>query len=199
MSSISLVSRNVRGSYGNAGLDNSAQIDSGYTERQLELQADWHLTGKSTLGGTLRKIKRQYPVFTQRDFSGVEKGINYAWGVSGKTYLNMSMNRIVNSWFDTASSYYVTDTVSISPGWQISAKVNSHISLQRSKTDYRNPIVADAVGRNDVLQFQEAGMGWTPDRFMTFNFSLQHSRRNSNYSTYEFSDRSATINVMATF
>ncbi len=194
-----LMSRTIRGSYSNAGLYYVAQIDTEYTEKQQELQANWQLTGKSVLSGNLKNIKRQYPVFSQRDYSGMERGIKYTWGATGKTYLNIAMNRSISSWFDTASSYYVTDTVSISPGWQASAKVNLYMAILRSNTDYRNPVVANTVARSDVNQTQMLGIGWAPDRSLNFNVSLQHSTRTSNYADLEFSDKSANLYFMVTF
>jgi len=196
---VTLMSRTIRGSYSNVGLDYVAQIDTGYTEKQQEIQANWQLTGKSALSGNLKNIKRKYPVFSDRDYSGMERGLKYAWGVTGKTYLNIAMNRSISSWFDTASSYYVTDTVSISPGWQASPKVNLYMTILRSNTDYRNPVEANTIARSDVNQSQTLGIGWTLDRSLSFNMSLQHSTRTSNYAEYEFSDKSANLNLMVTF
>ena len=196
---VTLMSRTIRGSYSNVGLDYVAQIDTGYTEKQQEIQANWQLTGKSTLSGNLKNIKRKYPVFSDRDYSGMERGLKYTWGATGKTYLNIAMNRSISSWFDAASSYYVTDTVSISPGWQVSPKVNLYVTLLRSNTDYRNPVVANTVARSDVNQSQTLGIGWTPDRSLSFNMSLQHSTRTSNYADYEFSDKSASLFLKVAF
>lgn len=198
-SSFTLTTRNIRGSYSNEGTVYAAQVDSGYTEKQQEFQASLQLTGKSSLSGTLTNIKRQYPVLTGNDFSGTERGINYAWGVTGKTYLNMSMNRTISSWFDATSSYYVTDSISITPSWEVSSKVNAHLGLIRSKTDYRNNVVTNATQRNDVNQSQEFGMGWSPERSLQFNVSIQHSKRTSNEAMYEFSDKSANLYLTVTF
>ncbi|MBU1426003.1 MAG: hypothetical protein KKH12_08600 [Gammaproteobacteria bacterium] len=196
---VTLMSRTIRGSYRNAGLYYVAQIDTEYTEKQQEILVNWQVTGKSVLSGNLKNIKRQYPVFSQRDYSGMERGLKYAWGATGKTYLNVAMNRRISSWFDTASSYYVTDTVSISPGWQASPKANLYISILRSNTDFRNPVVANTLARSDVYQSQEFGIGWAPDRALNFNLSLQHSTRTSNYANYEFSDKSANLYFLVTF
>lgn len=196
---VTLMSRTIRGSYNDVGLYYLAQIDSGYTEKQQELQVNWQLTGKSVLSGNLKNIKRQYPVFSDRDYIGMERGIKYAWGATGKTYLNAAMDRSISSWFDTASSYYVTDTVSISPGWQASPKVNLYMTILRSSTNYHNPVAANTVARSDIDQSQVFGIGWAPVRSLNFNVSLQHSRRTSNYSDYEYSDKSANLYFLATF
>lgn len=198
-SSITLMSRIIRGNYSNVGPDYAEQIDTGYSEKQQELQASWQITGKSALSGHLRNLKRQYPVFSQRDYSGREIGVNYAWNATGKTYLNMGMNRSVNSWFAATSSYYVTDSVSISSGWQAGAKINMQIAVSRSNINHRNPVVANTVARKDGIQSENFGVGWAPDRSMNFNISLQHSRRTSNYAEFEYTDKSANVYVLMTF
>jgi exopolysaccharide biosynthesis operon protein EpsL len=196
---VTLMSRRIRGSYQDLGLDVMAQIDTEYTEKQQVIQANWQLTGKSVLSGNLNNIKRQYPVYAQRDYSGMERGIKYSWGVTGKTYFDLALNRSINTWFDKASSYYVTDKISMTPGWQVSPKLNLNLTIFRSKTDYRNPVVVDTVARKDVNQSQELGVGWALDRSLNFNLSLQHSRRTSNYASYEFSDKSANLYLLVTF
>jgi hypothetical protein len=65
--------------------------------------------------------------------------------------------------------------------------------------DYRNNVVTNATQRNDVNQSQEFGMGWSPERSLQFNVSVQHSKRTSNVAMYEFSDKSANLYLMVTF
>lgn len=198
-SSIALTSRNIRGGYNNTSPDYVQLIDTGYTEKQEELQINWLLTGKSVLTGDLMSVKRQYPLFFQRDYNGIQGSISNAWSISDKTHLNMSMNRSINLWFDTYSSYFVIDTISIAPSWQISAKTDMHLTLSGSKSDFRGPVVANASTRHDANQLFEIGFGWTPQRAVTFSALAQHTWHASNYSAFEFNDSLASLTVSGTF
>jgi len=197
--SIALISRNIKGSYINGSPDYVALIDTGYRERQDDLQINWQLTDKSGLNGNLMNVKRRYPLFVERDYDGLQGGISYAWGMTDKTHLNTSINRSINSWFDTSSSYYVTDTVSLSPAWQISSKTDMHLVLSRNLSSYRGAVIANALTRQDVNQSIEIGAGWSPQRAVTFSASVQHTWRDSNFMAYGFSDNIASLSVAGTF
>ena len=198
-SSISLISRLIQNENINAVLYYPLLVDTGNTESQQELDFNWILTGKSTLSGNLLSINHQYPTFSQRDFSGLEGGINYLWSISDKTYLNVSLNRAISSWIDIASSYYVTDTASIAPSWQISTKTDMQISLSHSRANFFGPIIPFTIARYDQIQSEGLGFDWSPQRSVKLSSSIQYAHRYSNYSSFEYDDKSASLSVQVSF
>ena len=198
-SSIALLTRDINGGYVNVDPDYIALLDTAYSERQHELKANWQLSGKSVLSGNLLSVQRCYPVFTQRDYNVVQKGISYAWGVTAETHLNISLNESVTPWFDSSSSYYDTNTVIVSSGWQITAKTDLQITLMRSTSDYRSPIVANAIARYDTNETQQIALGWSPQRSFKFRVAYILSQRTSNFTQFEYSDQSTNLFFQATF
>jgi exopolysaccharide biosynthesis operon protein EpsL len=197
--SIALIFREIQGIYPDMSPNYFALYDTSYKEKQAELQATCQLTGQSILRGNLINMKHTYPIFSQRDFNGNEGGINYVWSISDITSLNISMNRSYAGWFDFASSYYVTDTGSISPTFQISAKTNMHVSITNSKANYRGPIAPNTIARDDTSKTEELGFDWAPQRSVKISASVQNSRRSTNYSTYEYYDKTANLYLQVSF
>ena len=197
--SVSLISRYIQGNYIDVSPDYVALLDNSYTERQQEIQFRWQLTGKSTLGGNLIIIDHQYPLIFQRDYTGIQGGLNYLWSITGKTSLNIALNRKINPWWGSSSSYFVADTVSISPSWQLDSKIVMYMSISNGVADYLSPIVANAITRNDVNQSAQLGVDWTPQRTVTLSASVQKSSRSSNNSTFCFDDNTANLSLQIAF
>lgn len=197
--SMALVSRNIHANTVNFRPDHIAQIDAGYTERQEELQFNWPFSGKSELSGSLMGIRHTYPLFAQRDYSGLQHRLGYAWGITDKFHLNVRMQKNINSWLDAASSYYVSDTISILPTWQVSSKIDMRVELSQGRSDYRGAIVANTVPRHDEDRSSLIGLGWQPQKSVKLMASMQHSRRNSNYGSYSYSDTLANLSITTTF
>lgn len=197
--SIALVSRNISANTINFSPDYAKQIDAGYTERQEELQFNWPLSGKSELSGSLMGIRHTYPLFTQRDYSGLQHRLGYAWSITDKFHLNVRMQKNINSWLDASSSYYVSDTILMSPMWQVSPKVDMRMELSQGRSDYRGAIVANSAPRHDEDRSFLIGLGWQPQKSVKLAASMQHSRRNSNYWSYGYSDNLASLSITARF
>jgi exopolysaccharide biosynthesis operon protein EpsL len=198
-STIALVSRVIQNESINSPLNYYLLVDTQSTDTQKELDVNWLLSGKSVLSGNLISINHQNPTFYQRNFSATAGGLNYFYSISDKTSLNISFNRAISSWYDFSSSYSMIDTFSIAPSWQISAKTIMHIAASRSKANYFGPIVPNATPRFDEIQSQTLGLDWTPQRSVTLSTSFQSSLRYSNFTSYEYDDRSASLSVQITF
>lgn len=197
--SMALVSRNIHANTVNFSPDYTKQIDAGYAERQEELQFNWPFSGKSELSGSLVGIRHTYPLFAQRNYSGLQHRLGYAWGITDKFHLNARIQKNINSWLDAASSYYVSDTILISPTWQVSSKIDMRIEFSQGRSDYRGAIAANTAPRHDEDRSSLIGLGWQPQKSVKLMASMQHSRRNSNYGSYSYSDNLANLSITTTF
>ena len=198
-STMAFVSRIIQNENINSPLNYNQLVDTQSTDTQMELDLNWLSSGKSMLSGNLINIIHQNPTFNQRDFSGTEGGINYLYSFNDKSSLNISFNRGISSWYDFSSSYIVNDTFSIAPSWQISTKTNMHIAVSQSKANYFAPIVPNTTARLDESQTETLGLNWTPQRSVTLSASVQNSSRNSNFSSYEYDDKSASLSLQINF
>jgi exopolysaccharide biosynthesis operon protein EpsL len=200
--SFALISRNLRETNSNQVPYPAKLIDTGSTEKQLEFQANWNASAKSVVSGKLIDIHRQNYNFSQRDYSGTQGGINFTWEISGKTSLDLSLQRTLNSWWDDASSYYVADSVSISPKWQINSKTVMRIVINHGNNDYRGPVVPGSIARKDTARSVMLGIDWAPQRTITLSASLQHDNRSStpaSYSWFGFDDTTASLSAQVNF
>jgi exopolysaccharide biosynthesis operon protein EpsL len=197
--SISLISRVVQNENINAVPNFALLYDSGNKEYQQELNFIWILTGKSTLRGNFLSIKHQSPNFSQLDYNGVNEGLNYSWGISGQSSLNVSWNRVVSSWIAAGSSYSMTDTALIAPSWQLSSKLGVQASISQSKSNFFGPITALTAARYDETRSESLSFIWSPQQSVKLSASIQNSHRYSNYSSFEYNDRSASLSAQINF
>lgn len=200
--SVSLISRNLRGINFNQAPDPVTLADTGSTEKQLELRTAWQITGKSLLSGSLMKIDHRNFHFHQRDYSGIQGDINYFLGISGKSSFNISMRRSLNSWADLASSYYVANSIAITPNWQLSSKTAIRMAINYQINNYLGAVAPSAIARNDVVQSVLVGMDWALRRSVTLSASVQHGKRTStpeSYSGLGYVYNNASLSLQAYF
>jgi len=199
---LSLISRNLRGSTSNQVPDPVNLIDNGSSEKQLDLIFSWDINGKSKINGDLMNVDHQDTHFSERNYSGIQGGINYFLGITDKTSLNVSFQRGLSSWWDPYNSYFISDSVSISPTWQMSAKSSLHMVINHGTNDYHGSVFSGGSSRYDKTQSIQIGVDWTPQRSVTFSASLQHNKRTSTpvvYSGYGFIENSALVSAQAYF
>jgi exopolysaccharide biosynthesis operon protein EpsL len=200
--SIQLISRYLKATNSNQTPNPISLIDTGSKENQFEAKAVWNITGKSVLSANLISADHRNFNFSQRDYKGTQGGVNYALGFTGKTTMNVSLQRSLNTWWDDASSYYVADNISISPQWQIDSKNITYVKLNYGNNDYRGAVKSGKPVRHDVTHSMLLGMDWSPQRALTISASIQHSSRTTiptTYAGYNFSDNTASLSVQANF
>ena len=197
--SISLITRRIEGNYIDVLPGYAAILDNGFTEWQDELLFNWQFSGKSTLSGNVMYIDHRYPFAFQRDYSGIQAGLTYTWSTSGLTLLNISLNRKISPWWDSASNYYVTDTVSVSSSWQISSKILVYMSINNVTSDFLSPAVPNASTRYDLNQTEKIGVDWTPQRSVTVSATIQHSLGSSNLSSFNYDYNTMSLSAQLAF
>ena len=144
-------------------------------------------------------IDHRYPFAFQRDYSGIQAGLTYTWSTSGLTLLNISLNRKISPWWDSASNYYVTDTVSVSSSWQLSSKILVYMSINNVTSDFLSPAVPNASTRYDLNQTEKIGVDWTPQRSVTVSATFQHSLGSSNLSSFNYDYNTMSLSAQLAF
>lgn len=199
-SSITVTRRANRGDYLNREIDAATLFDNRFRERESELKAFWIVSGNSTLNGRLTRIERRHEHFAQRDFSGRIGEFGYAWTPTGKLRLNFSAKRNIAPFLGAGSSYSVSDALSFTPAWQVSAGTAVHMSFDRTEQDFPGS-VNPALGpsRSDKLHGMELGISWSPLRNASVSASLRRDLRSSNDAAFEFDDTIASFSASLTF
>ena len=194
--SISLKAQNTSGTLYGQPLNYFVLIDNGYTEKDILLDANWMLTGKSTLTGELKHFSVVHDHFTQRDYSGMGGSINYIWQWTGKVMVNFTAQRNFAQFLTAYSSYYVSDDFAITPMWQITPKVTLRMTYDHAKYSYLGSIVPiPGIDLSNVTQTVMMAADWAPTRKITLSTSLQHTTRNAGLLLYQYVDTS--LNVIA--
>ena len=99
--------------YTDRALDPVALLDDGFRRREVQLAANWRLTGKSALEARLSRLAYRYPHFAQRDFSGSTGMLAFRWGVTAKLTLDAALVRDMAPWVDNFTSYRVEQRASL--------------------------------------------------------------------------------------
>lgn len=203
---VSLIQRASKGDYQGRVADPVNQLDTGFDQRETEARVFWHLTGKSQIDARLGYVDREHDHFSSRDYDGTTGRLGYIWTPTDNLRINASIARNLSSYQQAANSYYVADSFSISPVWQVDAKVNLRVSYDYSQRDYLGAIVAIPEKRKDNVQTFLFAAEWKPTRTITVNGALQRETRDSSFNNpigaggdLRYDANSATLGVQLLF
>ena len=200
--SIAFIARARRGEFPNRFVDTTTLfIDTGFREREREVNGAWVFSGKSVLTGRLTRIEYRYDHVSERNFSGTAGEARYLWSVTGKVQVALSALRNVLPWTpDTSTSYRIEDTVVFAPTWQIDDKFSMGLVASRLTSDYLGPVVAvTAPLRHDVLRSLQITATWLPFRNVVLGANLRHDRRSSNDAVNTFDAKIGGLTAAISF
>ena len=175
-------------------------VGKGFNEKEEELTGLWILTDKSRLTTNIGHIDRADDTFNVRDYAGVFGGINYAWDITGKVNLNVSLNRKLSAFQDRGSSYTQNDTLVIKPTWGATSKIVVGANLQIGRRTFLGDgPVQGLPDREDKSFIYGIGVDWTPRSTIKIGLVFQHDARNSNVSGLDYQSNSAGLNGQLNF
>lgn len=196
-SSISYLERRENGTYPFASA--ATVTDSDFTQRSHELQAQWVLSGKTTIGGRLTNIDREHPTYSQRNFSGTAGRLDMNWDITGKTSLQAVAARDLSVFQTTYSNYISTDSISLIPTWKMTAKTTLKGRLSHSRREFLGQPLGGVAQRTDTINSAQIEAVWQAMRTVTVSAALQRDVRSSTYSGFQFTDNMATLGVRLAF
>jgi exopolysaccharide biosynthesis operon protein EpsL len=181
-------------------LNTNGLISNQFTQTDNELRLSWVLSGKSTVDLSSAFINRHHDQFAQRDYSGVNAGVNLKWNMTGKSALTAGWTRNLTSAQSVNSNYVQSDRLSIGPVWQLSPKTMVRLSYAQTRDNYLDaPGLVQLPQRSDHTTSTTLALDWQPNRGLTLSTSLQSARRNSNLALYDFASNTATISAQLSF
>ena len=165
---------------------------SDYTTTTNNVTATWLLTGKTMLVGRVAHLDQHFADTPQFDFGGWLGSLNLDWRMTGKTSLGLAWARDLASYQTVGSTYTQTDSLSIAPVWNVTAKTSLRLQYRYSmRSDQGNPTGAPS-NRVDNLQDTSLAFNWQPRSSTTLSATLSQSSRstnlaNSDYTAHQFS------------
>jgi exopolysaccharide biosynthesis operon protein EpsL len=206
-SSVSLLGRSGRGDYLNRVVGPGSLYDNHFDQHEAELRASWLVSGKSNLDGTLSHVERRHEHFANLDYSGTTGRLDYRWTPTGKLQVDFVAARDIASYQDLSpygyqSTYYVADSLSIAPLWQVGAKTALRLRYDQSQRDFRgdmSPSLLLPYQRNDKPRTLLLGIDWAPTRTLSVSGTLQWDRRSSNITGLDYNEASAGFTAQLAF
>ena len=197
-STLSYTLRSLTGNYFNQTPTSPSGIDSNYTELDQVFEANWSGGDGHNVIVQLIPFTRTQPNDPARNFSGVNSSVTYNWVATGKTSLSAAYQHNLGSYITATSNYSSTDSVTLGPIWQISAKTFLKLQGQWTQTDYQQ-LAALATGpdRIDNTRDTVLSLTWTPTDRLTISTSLEDTSRSSNIANVDY--QSTIISLNATF
>jgi exopolysaccharide biosynthesis operon protein EpsL len=176
-----------RGDYLNRPIDAATFLDNNFREYESELNLSWIPTGRSTLNGRLGWLERRHEHFAQRDFSGLIGDLSYGWTATGKLRVSASAKREMTAASELFSSYRVSDTLSVTPSWQTSAKTSVRLAFSHAVNDFRGPVLSPPGPlRRDTTRTAMLSADWAPWTSILLSVSVQRQGRSSNIPEFGF-------------
>jgi len=175
-------------------------LNSDYTENLSEIDAEWKISGTSTIKAKLGWLERDNADFTRRSFSGPSSSLNYSWTPTGKLGLTLSAARKVSPLQVVGASFKEDSTLTISPTWRTSDKTNAFLTYSYQTSADQNsgaPLVTPL--REDVTQTLTVGVGWSAMRKLKINASIQQLQRTSNLGVIDYDVTLARVSAALTF
>ncbi|MET0378410.1 MAG: outer membrane beta-barrel protein, partial [Spongiibacteraceae bacterium] len=177
------------GSYPSRDAFNTALFDDEYTQRNLQLRGNWRVAGHSRVSGYLGGSEREYPEFSERDFTGLTGRISYDWAPTGKLSLNLLARREIGAEVDLVDNFVVTESISITPAWALTSDISIGAGYEWRKRTYGGDpalgVIAD-VGKDDTTDIARLSGNYAPLRNLKFTVLVQHEARDSNNADREY-------------
>jgi hypothetical protein len=194
--------RHAEGSYPNRQAVAGNLIDNGYAEDGIDLDAAWQFSGASNFQGAIGQTRRSHNDVPGRDFSGTTGRLNWNWQPTGQTSLGFGARREVGAQDDLVATYTVTDAITVSAGWQPTAKLSFSATGELRQRDQQGDpafVVSGAPSRRDDDRILSLGVGYAALRDLRLNLSLREERRESNLTTGSYRTRQLALAAMFAF
>ena len=197
--SIAYLLRGQRIDWQGQQLDPVNLLDTHAEQTDHEVQLHWLPTGKSSVDVVVTRLDKRYEHFHQRDYSGTGGSFSVGWQPSAQVQVALTGQRSYASWFNSFSSYSLTDNVSLRPSWQFSPKASMHMSFGRSSVEYLGPVVPQTLPlRHDHTPTAELGVDWTPLRNLALSATWHREHRDSN-QIFGYSDNTGSVTARLQF
>ena len=203
-SSLALVRRKTSGDYAREANSLTLQ-DSGFQQDDTEMRFFWMPTLKTAVFGRVGYVERNYDNFSARDYSGRVGSLDVNWGITEKLSMLLSARRDLNAYqelgnsFDSYSSYFSSDTYTLSPTWDITEKTRLRLRFSREDRDYEGTVVNGNPLRQDRIDYRGISLEWAPRKSVNVSLDYTRQSRESNRDRYDFTGNLYKLTLILNF
>lgn len=199
-STITYAAKAAKGNYLNRVVPSAGLYDDSFKQMDNDLRLHWTLGGNSTANMNLTHVSRTHPNYAQRDFSGLNTGINVNWAATGKSVLGASYTHELGSYATATSNYNQTDRITLGPVWHISPKTQLVLHYAWAQVDYLGAPTANVSSqRRDITRNTGVTFSWQPYQQLAINASLQSQARESNQAGLDYDSSMATLSAQLSY
>lgn len=147
----------------------------------------------TSLKGRLGYLDQRFSVDPKFDFTGVTGGVEAVWRVTPKTSVSASWLREVASFQTVDSTHARTDSLSISPKWQMRPTLSIGWAYKRSQRDGLGSPNGIASTRQERLQESTWDINWQPRKYFILRGAVSSASRTSNVIDQDFTVQVVTL------
>jgi exopolysaccharide biosynthesis operon protein EpsL len=186
--SIGLQARRTDRNYPNRATVGVVTVDNGHKESRLSTIAAWRISGALKFDFQVGHVDVAHDQLSVRDFSGATWRTAATWDPTAKLRLMLSGTRDIRLYEDIATSYYVVNSIGLSPIYAITSKITVQGDLNFERRDYRGDpgFLIGAVAREDDLQLARLAVIYSPLRNVDLSISFEAGERKSNNVLSDF-------------
>lgn len=190
-----------RGAYLNHIPNSSETGPVDFDQTEHELAANWALTGKTSVRGSVSYLSRKHIDAPQRDFSTPLAEILVRWSPTGKVVIDAGLERAFIASQTDYASYAVGSRFSLRPTWNATAHLSVRMQLEYFDQEYKGALDPAALftGREDATRLARIALDWRPQEALLFTLQLQAEKRASNFNSFDYTTHGASLSARLRF
>ncbi|MGH9256661.1 MAG: XrtB/PEP-CTERM-associated polysaccharide biosynthesis outer membrane protein EpsL [Vicinamibacterales bacterium] len=167
-----------------------------YRQHNVDVIADYTLTGLSRVRARAGWVSRSYEQLTQRDFDEGTYNVDYDWQATGKLAVNAVARREVSPLDETYSSFVLLTGFALNPTLRMTEKITAALNLEYSSRDYlADPTLLLVQSRTDWVRTAALKLSYRPLRSVMLEMLLGRQTRSSTFPLADYEDNIANVTV----
>lgn len=187
--------------YPNQTVSTETRLDDAYLQHDVGARLLWTPRPQARAQAQIHHTTRRYAHIETLDFRGITAAVEYTYSPRSTWDISFAGWRNLNSAQDSIARYIVSQGVSVTPSWTLSAAFSIGLRMGWEERDYRGDVV---FSNNNVIERQDKPRmiaAWLSYRYRGFEggVSIQQDTRDSNQEVRDYSARTFTATVRYRF
>lgn len=205
-----LLARESRGDFPNRTA--TVLRDNAYKQKDAEFRVRWQPVGHSKVSASVGLSKREHERAPTRDYDDLYGKFSWEWQPNGHLGLTLDVQRQISALDENFTTYFQTETYSLTPVWYATGKLRVDGLLQyrsrdgqgRGNIDFIDPVVLALLGdqaaqRTEDIYTYSVGATWAIQRNLNASAQWRHDRRDSNVNFYQYRTNSLSMSLQYLF
>jgi hypothetical protein len=175
--------------------------DDSYTRLHYGVSWNWHAGTKTSLDGIFGYTEQQFSHLSGRDFSAMVAHFNIRWKASEKTLLELLLNRDIYQSGNVSSSFVSMQGFNINFTWHTTPKIDMKLLMSYQQQLYlgnTTTLVGTEQQKNNI-GIVGANLIYSMFDNIGIEAILNYENRDSNIHNTSYENKTAGLNLIATF